>query len=452
LAKPPDQRQPWALYRKDTGVEEINQSLRGYLRIFFRRKWLIIVPVFFGLIAGICASILLPRAYKSSTTILVQEGKTDNPLFNNLAVSSTITQRSQAIHEIILGWDSLSKLIKRLNLDKQVKSSLEYEKLIARLRKDILINLREGNIIDLDYTSGSPQMSQAVVQTVTDIFIDRNVSFQNKETTDAIKFIEEQLHVYRGKIKSAEIAALKDKLNILLVDSTENHPMVRELRAQINKKMQELKDENLEYSEDKRLGNETTGPMIDQIKKTLDSITADKSAPLAPNSVKVPVPDEERDIYKVMLIDKLDNVMARDVSVNETIYNSLLQRLETAKITQRLQSSKEGTKYIILNPPQIPLKPVQPNVALVVFLGIVLGALIGGSLVFLYEFLDRSFLDVQEASQFLGVSLLGSISKLHTPDFVKASRRKNQWIAFCMTVVGVLIILVTVKIRILSKT
>ena len=29
-----------------------------------------------------------------------------------------------------------------------------------------------------------------------------------------------------------------------------------------------------------------------------------------------------------MLIDKLDNVMARDVNVNETIYNSLLQRLE----------------------------------------------------------------------------------------------------------------------------
>ncbi len=45
-----------------------------------------------------------------------------------------------------------------------------------------------------------------------------------------------------------------------------------------------------------------------------------------------------------MVMDKIDTVMARDVNVNEAIYNNLLQRLETAKITQRLQSSKEGTQ------------------------------------------------------------------------------------------------------------
>ena len=46
--------------------------------------------------------------------------------------------------------------------------------------------------------------------------------------------------------------------------------------------------------------------------------------------------------------------MARDANVNETIYNTLLQRLETAKITQRLQSSQEGTKYTIIDPPARP--------------------------------------------------------------------------------------------------
>src|SRR5205823_3197953 len=122
------------------------------------------------------------------------------------------------------------------------------------------------------------RMAKNVVQSMTDIFIERNVNFQNKETSEAIKFIQEQLHVYRGKIKSTEIAGLKDKLNALLVDATEEHPVVKQLRAEIDKKMQELKKENLEYSEDSKLSMETTSPMIDQIKKTLDSITTNKSS------------------------------------------------------------------------------------------------------------------------------------------------------------------------------
>jgi polysaccharide biosynthesis transport protein len=434
-------------------VEEINQSVRGYLRIFFRRKWTLIMPAFFGIILGICVSIVWPRVYKSSTTILIQEGKTDNPLFNNIAVSSSITQRAQAIQEIILGWESLGKLIKRLKLDDNVNSRLEYEKLVEKLRKDIQINLREGNIIDLSYVSNDPKKAKDVVQSVTDIFIERNVNFQNKETSDAIKFIEEQLHVYRGKIKSTEIAGLKDKLNALLVDATEEHPMVKQLRAEIDKKMQQLKKENLEYSEDAKLTRESTSPMIDQIKRTLDSITTEKPpVTVGLGQSQAPsIPADDKEIYKFMLIDKLDNVMARDVGVNEQIYNSLLQRLETAKITQRLQSSKDGTKYTVLNPPQIPLKPVQPIVILVVLGGFILGSMIGVGLIFMHEFMDKSFLDVQEASKYLGTPLLGAISQIHTPEVLAINRQNNRWTVFLMTSIGIALIIVTINVHYLIK-
>jgi succinoglycan biosynthesis transport protein ExoP len=435
-------------------VEEIQHSFRSSLRIFFRRKWVLISCAFFGLILGVCASILLPRVYKSSTTILIQEGKTDNPLFSNIAVSSTITQRAQAIHEIILGWESLGKLIQRLKLDSNVKTKLEYQQLVDKLRKDIQITMREGNIIDLSYASNDPKKARDVVQSVTDIFIERNVNFQNKETSDAIKFIEEQLHVYRGKIKSAEIAGLKDKLNVLLVDATEEHPMVKQLRAEIDKKMQELKKENLEYSEDSKLSMETTSPMIDQIKKTLDSITTDKS-PVSISPSKMPTatgPVDDKDVYKMMLIDKLDNVMARDVNVNETIYNSLLQRLETAKITQRLQSSKEGTKYTVINPPQIPVQPAQPIVPLMIVGGLFLGLFTGVGFIFMNEFLDKSFLDVQQASHYLGMPLMGAISRINTKEILTAARRKTQYFVFLMTSAGIAFVVITLNAQVLLKS
>ena len=213
-----------------------------------------------------------PRKYRSETVIMVQEGKSDNPLFAQLAVSTTISQRMTGLRESILGWNSLVELVKRLNLDHDVKNKQEYEELIRTLRKNIQLKLRGDNIINLAYVSDNPEMTQAVVETITKIFIDQNVRVQNDETSNAIIFIEEQLKVYKGKIKSAEIAKLQEQLDNLLVDSTEKHPLVKRLQDQIIAKKEALQAENLEYVQDINLEKDTTNPIIENIKNALDSI------------------------------------------------------------------------------------------------------------------------------------------------------------------------------------
>lgn len=411
-----------------------------YLRIFFRRKWFLIIPIFSGMVLGICSAVIVPKQYESSTKIQIREGKTDNPLFDKLTVSSSMEQRLKVVREIMLSWNNLTELVKRLKLDANVKSSQEFEDLVRQLVKSIRFEFRDSSILQVSYKGPNPQQTQAVVQNITQIFIEGSLNVQNKETSDAIQFIEEQLRVYRGKIKSSEIAQLKDKLKELLVDSTELHPQVKQLREQVDRKMGEIAKEKLEYSEDARLSAESTSQMLSEIKKALNVVSV-KESPDAAN--KASSSDE---FYKVMLIDKMDDVKARDVDVNTGIYNALLQRLETAKITQRLQTSKEGTKYTVLDPPRIPLKPSQPNMIVNIFLGMFLGFFLGGVLVFLIEFLDKSFLDVQEAKEFLGAPLLGSVSKITTPEIIEEDRQRQTWLLFWMCSAGVLLIAFTVMI------
>ncbi|MBP6342952.1 MAG: hypothetical protein KA403_03355 [Candidatus Omnitrophica bacterium] len=411
-----------------------------YFRIFFRRKWFIIIPAFTGMILGVCSAIIMPKKYVSSTKIQIMEGNTENPLFDQLTVSSTMEQRSKVVREKMLSWGSLTELVKRLKLDNQVKSAQDFEELIKQLVKNIKFEFREANIIQVSYAGPNALQTQAVVQNIMQIFIEGSLTVQTKETSDAIRFIEEQLRVYRGKIKSSEIAQLKDRLNELLVDSTEMHPQVKQLRDQINLKMEEIRKEDLEYSEDARLSAESTSQMLQEIRKALNVVSKKETeAPVADASAT----DE---FYKVMLIDKADNVRARDVDVNTNIYNSLLQRLETAKITQRLQSSKEGTRYTVLDPPRVPLKPSQPKMIINVIMGILLGLGIGGAMVFLTEFLDKSFLDVQEAKEFLGAPLLGSISKITTAELLEEDRQRQTWLLFWMGSSGVLLIAFTVML------
>lgn len=416
-------------------------SMMSYLKIFFRRKELIFIPCFIGLVFGVCAGIILPSQYRTRTVILVAEGKTDNPLFDKLAVSTTVEQRLVTIREAMLGWGSLTKLVKRLRLDKDVKSTKQYEDLIETIRDNISIRMKSDNVIDLSYVDYDPNKTQAVVKTITDIFIERNQEILDKQTADAIMFIEEQLRVYKGKIKSAEIAKLQDQLNEYLIDSTEKHPMVKQLREKIEGKRVELQREKLQYTDAGVLKLQNTDELITSIKTALDKIdTKDKESP----SRSATAPDV---VTKVMLLDKLENVLARDAQVNEGIYNMLLQRLETAKITQRLQASKEGTKYNIIEPPRVPLKPFKPNRLMIAFAGLVFGGFIGFGLVVATEFLDKSFIDVEEAKEFLGVSLLGAISKLNTEDSLRQDRDQKRW-AYSLTVVaGMAVILVTITLK-----
>jgi len=415
-------------------------SLLSYLKIFFRRKELLIVPAFAGLILGICTGIILPPKYKSETIILVQESKSDNPLFSQLAVSTTISQRMAGLKESILGWNSLVELVKRLNLDTGVRNKQEYEQLIRTLKKNIQLKLRGSNIINLAYVGQNAEMTQAVVETITRIFIDQNVRVQNNETANAITFIEEQLKVYKGKIKSAEIAKLQEQLDNLLVDSTEKHPLVKRLQDQIEAKKEALRAENLEYIKDINLEKDTTNPIIENIKNALDSIESISKPANATTDGKI-----DTSAQLTLNLD-LQKVLARDAGVNENIYSTLLQRLETAKITQRLQASKEGTQYTILEPARIPLAPYQPNKLLVALVGLFLGVLTGIGLVIGAEFLDKSFIDVEEAKNFLGVPLLGAISKINTTDSIYMEREKERWMYVTTVAVGVIVVVVTVAL------
>lgn len=412
----------------------------SFIKIFFRRKKLFYLPTITGLIFGICAAILLPRHYQATTTILVQEAKSDNPLFNQLAVSTTVRQRLAGIRESLLGWNSLTKLVKTLKLDEGIDNQHAYENLILSIRDDIGIHMKGNNILQLTNQGLDPDMTYKILKTMTEIFITHNVNIQSQETTDAIRFIEDQLQLYKGKIKSAEIAKLKEDLNLLLIDSTEKHPQVVRLTERITYLKNELKKENLEYTENIVLTPSSgPNPVIEEIRKALDGLDNSSHAIKAGNAT------QSTDYYKIMLIDKLENVLSRDAAVNEEIYGMLLQRLETAKMTQRLQASKEGTRYEVLDPPRIPISPIKPKPILVILMGLFAGIAGAVGLVISVEFFDKSFIDVEDAKNYFGIPLLGAISRINTEESLRHERESAFWYYSLITVAGAVIVMLALS-------
>ena len=67
-----------------------------------------------------------------------------------------------------------------LELDKNVQTKQGFEDLIKDLKKNMKIRLRGANILTLSFVGTDPEMTQAFVQSITDIFIEKNMEAQVK--------------------------------------------------------------------------------------------------------------------------------------------------------------------------------------------------------------------------------------------------------------------------------
>ncbi len=374
-----------------------------YFNLFWRRKWLVIVPTIFLGIGAFIGSGFIPKEYVSSTLILVEEQKLMNPLISGLAVSSSVYNRLPTTKEQILSWNNLITIIKELGLDKDISSQEDLRKLIEEFRRNIIVTMpKNGSIVRIQFRGEDPIIVKDVVQKIADNFIKENLRAQGEETDVAIKFIKNQIALYKYKIKQDKLRKYKKQLSELLVDSTEKHPLVIELRKKIAKLEADLKEEEAhvqaiakpQTEEEKKLYDELMDE-YERIKKNIDNLEDDVDA------------------------------IEKDEKINQEIYAMLKQRLETARITQRLESSKQGLKFRILNPPLVPTKPIRPNRLKYTVFGMFLGFVLGFFLMILAELLDTSFKGVQDAKNYLSSmgKVLGEISMFREEELIRHVRK-----------------------------
>jgi polysaccharide chain length determinant protein (PEP-CTERM system associated) len=99
----------------------------------------------------------------------------------------------------------------------------------------------------------------------------------------------------------------------------------------------------------------------------------------------------------------------RDYTVIKTEYETLLQRLESARMNQDVQADKKDVSFKVLDPPRIPLVPVSPNRLLLNTL-VLLGAIgCGLGLAYILSQHDPTFYSAASLSEVAGVPVYGLV-------------------------------------------
>jgi uncharacterized protein involved in exopolysaccharide biosynthesis len=115
------------------------------------------------------------------------------------------------------------------------------------------------------------------------------------------------------------------------------------------------------------------------------------------------------------------------------LYNLFVQHSQYAAIDQSAKKIEAESKFMIVQPAELPLEPVSPSRVKMLILGVILGIVIGGGIIIILIMLDDSFKNIEDIEGFLGLPVLATIPLLATPYTAKKKERGFVYIGMAIS-------------------
>ncbi len=431
-------------------------NVSDFVEILFKRRKLFFKPFFIVLAISFAVFPFLPRVYRSSAMVMLEDDKIINPLIEGLAVKTSTEKKVKTLTTQIMSWPNLSSLAKTTGLSDRLKDPTKFDDLLKDMKDRISITSVSEKIVKITYEDRDPQMAWKMTTAIAETMVNTNKQQKQDDAKSAIQFIDDQLRVYKERLQGSEKTFFINKVNTELNDAlkkrallsdqvsrldkvvvtevvraqnpqtlelrkdllqaesllaqmesqgqSENNPLVRELRVKVSALRKRLR-----FMEESQSGSETssTNPVYQDILHQL------KELDLTINSLEKRRADlEQGRLAKTNVTEQDLLAMERDKRVNEDIYQALLMKLENAHISQQLDAHGFNRSLEIIDPARIPLKPAKPDPLKTLAICFVLALGTGLGAVFVSEYFDGSFRGVQDAKDSLAFPLLATLPKM----------------------------------------
>jgi len=223
-----------------------------------------------------------------------------------------------------------------------------------------------------------------------------------------------QIVVNGGRMLSPDeqrLAQMQNNLDALRLKYTDQHPDVIAARAELKEFEAEMK-----HSAAGPAGGagktQLPNTVYDQLKVKLadaESRIAIARRQLAQAEAVVDRINEIAKSAPAVLLQIQD--LERDYDILQRNYDELVSRSQQAKIAEAADTKTDKIQFRIIDPPQVPRVPAEPNRPLLVSLVLIVGLGAGAAAPILLGQFDRSFATIRELRD-LGLPVLGSVSRL----------------------------------------
>ena len=328
--------------------EEKKLDLRALLEAARRRRRPMIITALSCLAITLLLVLFLPAYYRSAGIILIEQQELPAELVRS-TVTSYADQRVQTISQRVMTTQNLLRIIERYDLYPNERERDTREELIAKMRKDIKLDMISADVIDprsgmprsatiafsVSYTSRSTDKAMRVANELTTLFLNENITERTRLAQDASAFLTEE-----SNRVSAHIGELETKLATFKEKNGDSLPEL----AQMNMTMLDRTEQELRQQEAHRMSLEQQRVYLEaqlvQIKPnsamTSDSgerilTPADRLKALRSQmaSLRARYGNDHPDIARTQR--EIDGLIAHEGSGGESAVNDLMRRLDDAR-------------------------------------------------------------------------------------------------------------------------
>ena len=197
------------------------KTVADILGILRRRKGMILLPALVVFALSVIVAFAIPKTYKSTTTILIEEQGIPRE-YVTANITSFADQRLQSINQRIMSTTKLLEVIGRFRLYEDLKNKMTVDEIVEKMRKkDIVFNTISADVIDprtgrpgqatiafsVSYKGRNPETVQRVANELASLYLGENLKTREKASADTSKFMEDE----RADVK-AKMAALDAKI------------------------------------------------------------------------------------------------------------------------------------------------------------------------------------------------------------------------------------------------
>lgn len=178
----------------------------------WRYRWSALVIAWVVVLIGWPIVFSLPDQYSARTVVYVDTSSVLKPLLKGLAAEIDTRDELRIMTRTLLSRENLMSVARESDMDLEINSPAEREKLIDRLADAIKINGASGgsrwgaknNVYEISYKSNSANRSYQVVSNLLNTMIEGTLNSTRTDTASAQKFLNSQIAIYEERLSQAE--------------------------------------------------------------------------------------------------------------------------------------------------------------------------------------------------------------------------------------------------------
>lgn len=441
-------------------------NLTQFLLILYARKWLILGLLLITVGITATVSLLLPKQYKATTTLII-DSKSKDVITGQLLPSQMFPGYMGTQISVIRSAKVAKRVVDELQLANSPgtreqfmqstsgKGTIEYWLADLLLKKIEVEPARETNIITISFLGTDPQFAALIANAFAKSYIDTSQELRLIPARQTAAWFDQQIIQLRVNLDKAQQKLTAYQREKGIVESEERLDVETRRLGEIAGQMVIAQSAALGAGSRERDSQSLPEVFNNPTVQALKGLLAQSEGKLADLAERVGVnhPEYQRvqaeaDSYKVKLATELNTaskgvgatataarqqlselgnafanqkarviglkqnreeatLLARDLENAQRIYDSALQRYGQS----RMEAQSTQTDIAVLNPAVAPIKASTPKVLLNILLSLVLGSLLGIGIGFVVELLDRRVRSGQDIATELQIPILAELIK-----------------------------------------